>query len=89
MDRKPAPRLKELCDAYGVMLEFLPLYSPDFNPIEATFHDLKAWIRRNNQLASDYGDFGGFLEYAVSQGGGMRRHIIERQDMLLTDFFLY
>jgi transposase len=34
-------RLKELCDAYGIMLEFLPLYSPDFNPIEATFHDLK------------------------------------------------
>ena len=65
-----SPRLKELCDAYGVMLEFLPPYSPDFNPIEATFHDLKAWIRRNNQLASDYGDFGGFLEYAVSQGGG-------------------
>jgi transposase len=25
-------------------LEFLPPYSPDFNPIEATFHDLKAWI---------------------------------------------
>jgi transposase len=35
-------RLKELCNTYGVTLEFLPPYSPDFNPIEATFHDLKA-----------------------------------------------
>ena len=34
-------RLRELYEAYGVALEFLPPYSPDFNPIEATFHNLK------------------------------------------------
>jgi transposase len=63
-----SPRLRELCEAYGVELVFLPPYSPDFNPIEATFHDLKAWIRRNYQLATDFVDFGRFLEYSVSQG---------------------
>jgi transposase len=42
-----SPRLRELCEAYSIELVFLLLYSLDFNPIEATFHDLKAWIRRN------------------------------------------
>ena len=35
-------RLRELCEQYGVELRFLPLYSLDFNPIEATFKDIKA-----------------------------------------------
>jgi transposase len=33
--------LRELCEERGVLLKFLPLYSLDFNPIEATFKDLK------------------------------------------------
>jgi transposase len=33
---------QELCEHSGVILEFLPPYSPDFNPIEAIFKDLKA-----------------------------------------------
>ena len=35
-------RFQELCKQAGVLLEFLPLYLPDFNPIEAIFKDLKA-----------------------------------------------
>jgi len=35
-------RLRELCEQHGVKLRFLPPYSPDFNPIEATFNDIKA-----------------------------------------------
>ena len=35
-------RLQELCEEYGVLLKFLPPYSPDFNPIKATFNDIKA-----------------------------------------------
>jgi hypothetical protein len=32
-------------------LEFLPPYSPDYNPIEEGFSATKAWIRRNgNQV---------------------------------------
>jgi cytochrome c oxidase assembly protein Cox11 len=29
--------------------EFLPPYSPDFNPIELGFSAIKAWIRRHGQ----------------------------------------
>jgi transposase len=43
------PRLREICDNAGVLLVFLPPYSPDFNPIESTFKDLKAWIKRHYQ----------------------------------------
>jgi transposase len=60
----------ELCQMYkerGVLLKFLLPYSPDFNPIEATFKDLKAWIKRNYKLAADFKDFGNFLEFAISQ----------------------
>ena len=39
--------LKEMCREAGVVLEFLPPYSPDFNPIKESFSALKAWIRRN------------------------------------------
>jgi len=65
------PRLRELCERYGVALKFLPPYSPDFNPIEPTFHDFKAWLRRNHQQANDFAEFGGFLEYAVGQTNGL------------------
>ena len=33
--------LEEALVAYGVRIEYLPPYSPDFNPIEMTFHTLK------------------------------------------------
>ena len=35
-------RLRELCEQHGVLLKFLPPYSPDYNPIKATFSDIKA-----------------------------------------------
>ena len=35
-------RLQELCDYSSIILEFLPPYLPNFNPIKATFKDLKA-----------------------------------------------
>jgi transposase len=60
----------KLCCIYkerGVLLKFLSPYSPDFNPIEATFKDLKAWIKRNYRLAADFKDFSNFLEFAISQ----------------------
>ena len=35
-------RLQEMCDEAGVILEYLPAYSPDFSPIEESFSILKA-----------------------------------------------
>ena len=64
-------RLQELCEQAGVVLEFLPPYSPDFNPIEATFKDLKAWIKRNYTLASNFESFNIFLEFAIGQACGV------------------
>jgi transposase len=54
--------LTELCNDAGVLLEFLPPYSPDYNPIEEAFAELKAWMRKNYLLASNYEDFEEFIE---------------------------
>ena len=35
----------------GAKLIYLPPYSPDFNPIEQSFHSLKAWLRRHEAAA--------------------------------------
>ena len=38
--------VKLLIEAAGTKLAFLPPYSPDFNPIEKAFSNLKANLRR-------------------------------------------
>ena len=50
-----------MCDEAGVLLEYLPPYSPDYNPIEEAFAELKQWLRKNYMLASGYESFEGFL----------------------------
>jgi len=57
--------LKDLCRDAHVLLEFLPPYSPDMNPIEEAFAEMKAWMKKNNQLQSAYDEFTGFLEAAL------------------------
>ncbi|KGO76427.1 hypothetical protein PITC_073090 [Penicillium italicum] len=42
-----------MCLSAGVKLVYLPLYSPDFNPIEEFFAELKAFIKRNWKLLED------------------------------------
>ena len=64
-------QLQELCEQAGVILKFLPPYLPDFNPIETTFKDLKAWIRKNYTLMSKFKSFNRFLEFAISQACGV------------------
>lgn len=56
-----------MCQQAGVVLEYLPPYSPDYNPIEQSFSTLKSWIRRNRSLATAAAgeQFGGFLHLAV------------------------
>ncbi len=39
-------RVRQLIEARGCELLFLPAYSPDFSPIEETFSKLKAFLRR-------------------------------------------
>jgi len=40
-------RIKQMCDLAGVKLVYLPPYSPDLNPIEEFFSELKAFIKKN------------------------------------------
>jgi len=40
------PKIRELIEAVGCELWYLPAYSPDLNPIEEAFSKLKAHLRR-------------------------------------------
>ncbi len=39
-------RVRQLIEARGCQLPFLPAYSPDYSPIEETFSKVKAFLRR-------------------------------------------
>lgn len=39
-------RMRQLIEAQGCQLLFLPAYSPDYSPIEETFSKVKAFLRR-------------------------------------------
>lgn len=41
-----APRVRELVEATGARLLFLPPYSPEFNPIEPCWSFVKAYLRK-------------------------------------------
>jgi transposase len=60
-------RIKQMCDLAGVKLVYLPPYSPDLNPIEEFFSELKAFIKKNWQAFEDNPDqgFGPFLEWCT------------------------
>jgi len=63
-------RLEETARRHGVWIRFLPPYSPDFNPIEESFCDLKAYIRRHyRRKKHEFNDYQSFLEWAVRKVG--------------------
>ena len=63
-------RVEELCAEAGVILVYLPPYSPDLNPIEEFFAELKAFIRRNWRVhQSSHEGFESFLEWCVEVVG--------------------
>ena len=47
------PRVREMIEAAGASLRYLPPYSPDFNPIENAFSKLKALLRKAAQRTVD------------------------------------
>jgi transposase len=71
-----------MCREAGVELVFLPPYSPDFNPIEESFAELKAWIKKERELLNACESFGEFLELGLARmsnkaGNHFRRaHIV-------------
>jgi transposase len=44
------PRIREMIEAAGASLLYLPPYSPDLNPIENAFAKLKANLRKAAHL---------------------------------------
>jgi transposase len=57
-------RVKELIEAKGCQLLFLPAYSPDFSPIEEAFSKIKSVLRRIGARTRE--DLQNALEYACS-----------------------
>ena len=58
--------LAAMCEEAGVRLEYLPLYSSNYNPIEESFSALKAWMRRNRELMLAFEPFfEGYMHLAV------------------------
>lgn len=47
------PRVREMIEAAGASLRYLPPYSPDFNPIENAFAKLKALLRKAAERSVD------------------------------------
>ena len=64
------PRVLEIYQEVGVLLEFLPTYSPKYNPIKLDFAVLKAGIKRLYELASTYLLFDLFLIAIVKEYRG-------------------
>ena len=42
--------VKELAKQFGIVILYLPPYSPDYNPIEETFSYVKTYLRRHDEL---------------------------------------
>ena len=63
-------KLQEMCNEAGIHLEYFPSYSPDFNPIEEVFTELKTWIKKNYALMEVYDMFNQFLECALRYMSG-------------------
>ena len=68
-------RIKQMCSDAGVKLVYLPPYSPDFNPIEEFFAELKAFIKRNWQRYEEHLNqgFASFLRWCIDVVGGNRQ----------------
>jgi transposase len=60
-----------MCADAGVKLVYLPPYSPDLNPVEEFFLELKAFIKRSwSAYEEDTAQgFDVFLEWCVDQVG--------------------
>lgn len=65
------PRIQQMCDAAGVKLLYLPPYSPDLNPIEEQFAELKALVKKDFPIYEENPDqgFDTYLQWCVDRVG--------------------
>jgi len=68
--------ISAMCEKAGVKLIYLPPYSPDLNPIEEYFGELKAFIKKHNKLYLEDGwDFKAYLKWCVEEVGNNTKHM--------------
>lgn len=53
----------DMVKSVGGYVEFLPPYSPDFNPIELAFSTIKAYLKKHNEQIEMHDDYD---EYCLS-----------------------
>ena len=72
-------RLKEMCTDARLKLIYLPPYSPDLDPIEEFFSELKAYIRHHwqNYEQSPEQGFHVFLERCIEAVGSREKSAID------------
>lgn len=58
-------KLKELVRQSGIVLLFLPPYSPDLNPIEEAFSYIKNYLRKHDQLLQAIPDQTDVIQEAI------------------------
>ena len=63
--------VEEACEQAGVVLVYLPPYSPDKNPIEEFFAELKAFIKKQWYVYEEDVslEFPSFLEWCIEEVG--------------------
>jgi transposase len=60
-------KTRELMKSVGCTLIFLPPYSPDLNPIEKFWANMKRWIKNKiNEFNTLYDSLSFFFKYAIS-----------------------
>jgi transposase len=63
-------RIIEACRRRNVWIRWLPPYSPDFHPVEGSFGDLKAFIRRTYRKEKGKHEiYRDYLEWAIRECG--------------------
>lgn len=65
-------KIQQMCDDAGVVLLYLPPYSPDLNPIEEFFAELKGFVKRHWADCENCPDFAWFLEWCVRSVGARK-----------------
>lgn len=66
--------IEQACARAGVKLIYLPPYSPDKNPIEEFFAELKAFIKKHWRVLNDNPtlEFESFLEWCIDEVGARK-----------------
>jgi transposase len=60
-------RIRQLYKAASIRLEYLPPYSPNYNPIKKSFKQLKGWIKQHADEAEIFNEFRAFIHYSIQQ----------------------